>query len=389
MSVHKEENYMKKILFVITTMFVLASCKTSKDYLSKSQDDKTLFEIVKQLNKHSSDTNAILALPQVYNVLQQKHMKNIERLNNSTDPGRWEKIHSAYNALQNLYDAIDNSAAAGSFIRPVNYEKELVAVKEAAAEDYYTSGLAYLDRATRQDARKAYTNFKKAESWVKDYKDAKPKMEEAFQSSIILVQVNPVQDNSFFFNTGWGNTGYNFSNEYFQQNLIRDLGGTYASRYPAKFYTEWEARREDVKPDWLVDLVLRNIDIPRPILYTYSRKRSKEVEVGRDTSGKVTYTTVYATVNIKRQSINARGQMDVHITDIVNHKIISSNNYGDTYSWQQETATYTGDRRALTSSDLSLINNSYNLPRKEDILNELYRNIYPQVKNKISNEVDW
>jgi hypothetical protein len=138
-----------------------------------------------------------------------------------------------------------------------------------------------------------------------------------------------------------------------------------------------------------VDLVLRNIDIPRPILYTYSRKRSKEVEVGRDTSGKVTYTTVYATVNIKRQSINARGQMDVHITDIVNHKIISSNNYGDTYSWQQETATYTGDRRALTSSDLSLINNSYNLPRKEDILNELYRNIYPQVKNKISNEVDW
>jgi len=380
---------MKKILFVIITMLVLASCKTSKDYLSRSQDDKTLFDIVKQLNKHSSDTNAILALPQVYSLLQQKHLKNIHNYNNSIDPGRWEKIYSSYNALQNLYDAIDNSAAAGNLVTPVNYEKEIVAVKEAAAEDYYNTGLSFLDNANRQDARKAYTHFKKADNWVRDYKDAKSKMEEAFQSSIILVQINPVQDNSFFFNTGWGNTGYNFSNEYFQQNLIRDLGGTYASRYPAKFYTEWQARREDVKPDWVVDLVLRNIDIPRPVSYTYSRKRSKQVEDGRDTSGKVIYKTVYATVNIKRQSINARGQMDVNITDIANHTIIASNTYSDTYNWQQEIASYTGDSRALTSSDLALINNSYNLPRKEDILNELYRNIYPQVKNKISNEVDW
>ena len=81
--------------------------------------------------------------------------------------------------------------------------------------------------------------------------------------------------------------------------------------------------------------------------------------------------------------------MDVTITDVVNRKSIAYNSYSDTYNWQQEVASYTGDSRALTSSDLSMINNNYNLPRKEDILNELYRNIYPQVKNKISNEVDW
>jgi len=198
-----------------------------------------------------------------------------------------------------------------------------------------------------------------------------------------------VQDNSFFFNTGWGNTGYNFSNEYFQQNLTRDLGGTYASRYPAKFYTEWEARREAIKPDWVVDLVLRDIDIPRPVSYTYSSNRSKQVEAGRDSSGKAIYQTVYATINIERQSLTARGQMDVNITDVVNRKSIAYNSYSDTYNWQQEVATYSGDSRALTSSDWSLINNNYNLPRKEDILNELYRSIYPQVKNKISDEVDW
>jgi hypothetical protein len=380
---------MKNILFVITTLLVLASCKTSKDYLSRSQDDKTLFDIVKQLNKHSDDENAKLALPQVYFALQQKHLKNIERYNTGKDLNRWDKIASAYKALQNMYDAIDNSAASTGLIKAVNYEKEITAVKETAAEDYYQTGLAYFEKNNREDARKAYTHFKKADGWVKGYKDATAKMNDAFDNSIILVQINPVQDNSFFFNTGWGNTGYNFSNEYFQQNLIRDLGGIYASRYPAKFYSEWEARREAIKPDWVVDLVLRDIDIPRPVSYSYSRNRSKQVEAGRDTSGKVIYQTVYATVNIERQSLTARGQMDVNITDVANRKSIAYNSYSDTYNWQQEVATYTGDRRALTSNDLALINNNYNLPRKEDILNELYRNIYPHVKNKISNEVDW
>jgi tetratricopeptide (TPR) repeat protein len=380
---------MKKLLFAITTVLVFVSCKTSKDYLSRSQDDKTLFDIVKQLNKRSDDANATLALPQVYTILQQKHLKNIEKYNNSLELNRWDKIASAYKSLQNIYDAIDNSTAASELLKAISYEKEIAAVKEAAAEDYYQTGLTYFEKNNREDARKAYTHFKKADGWIKGYKDTKAKMEEAFESSIVQVQINPVQDNSFFFNAGWGNTGYNFSNEYFQQNLIRDLGGTYASRYPAKFYTDWEARREDVKPDWVVDLVLRDIDIPRPISYSYSRNRSKQVEAGRDTSGKVIYKTVYATVNIERQSLTARGQMDVNITDVLNRKSIAYNSYSDTYNWQQEIATYTGDSRALTSSDWSLINNNYNLPRKEDILNELYRNIYPQVKNKISNEVDW
>jgi len=380
---------MKKILFAITTVLAFASCKTSKDYLSRSQDDKTLFDIVKQLNKHSDDANATMALTQVYTILHQKHLKDIEKYNNSAELNRWDKIASAYRSLQGMYDAIDNSSAASGLVKPVNYEKEITAVKEAAAEDYYQTGLAYLDKNNMEDARKAYSHFKKADGWIKDFKDAKAKMNEAFDNSIILVQINPVQDNSFFFNTGWGNTGYNFSNEYFQQNLIRDLGGTYSSRYPAKFYTEWEARRENVKPDWVVDLDLRDIDIPRPISYSYSRNRSKQVEAGRDTSGKVIYKTVYATVNIERQSLTARGQIDVNITDVVNRKNIAFNSYSDTYNWQQEIATYSGDSRALTSNDWSLINNNYNLPRKEDILNELYRNIYPQVKNKISNEVDW
>lgn len=83
-----------------------------------------------------------------------------------------------------------------------------------------------------------------------------------------------------------------------QQNLVRELGGRNSSRYPARFYTDWEARRDNVQPDWVVDLTLRNIYIPRPQSYGYSRNVSKQIESGRDTSGKPVYQTVYATINI-------------------------------------------------------------------------------------------
>jgi len=382
---------MKRLLLIASAITLLASCKTSKDYLSRADEDKTLFDIVKTLNKHSNDDSAFRALPIVYERVTQNHLKKINNYKTYKEISRWDKIIDEYSILQEMYEAISNSGAASRLVHPASYQNDIYDAKQAAAEDYYQLGLTLLQSERRDDAKKAYSYLKKTDKYVSGYKDAKTKMEEAFQNAIINVVINPVQDNSFFFNTGgWGNYGYNYSNEYFQQTLIRELGGTYAARYPAKFYTEWEARRDNIQPDWVVDLTLRNMDIPRPTNYTYSRNVSKQIESGRDTSGKTIYQTVYATINITKQSFTARGQMDVNITDVVSRKNISHNTYNEDYRWEQERATYTGDRRALSSNDLVLINNiNYNEPRKEEVLNELYRKIYPQVKNRISYAVDW
>lgn len=383
---------MKRLLIFATTLFILASCKTSKDYLSRGDEDKTLFDIVKRLNKRSGDEDAAKALPQVYTQVQGKHLKKIDALKNSNELGRWDKLLEEYNALQNMYDAINNSDGAYGLVKPINYQNDIYSIKQQAADVYYEQGLTLLQSQYRGDAKKAYNYFKKADKWVPGYKDAKLKMDEAFTNATINVVINPVQDNSFFFNTGgWGNSGYNYSNEYFQQNLIRDLGGKYANRYPAKFYTEWEARRENIQPDWVVDLTLRNMDIPRPTSYNYNRNVSKQVEAGRDTSGNIIYQTVTATLIINKQSFTARGQMDVNIVDVATRKNISYNSYRDDYRWEEERATYTGDSRALSDNDWAIINNSrYNQqPGKEEVLNELYRKIYPQVKNNISYAVDW
>jgi hypothetical protein len=381
---------MNKILLAITAIMIFASCKSSKDYMSRSDEDKTLYDIVKKLNKNSNDENATIALPEVYKQVQQIHLKKISTYRSYRDISRWDKIYNEYNILQTMFDAIDNSSAASRLVTPISYQNEMTDTRHAAAEEYYQLGENYLAYNSRDNNKLAYAAFKKADSWERNFKDTKAKMEEAFNGSIIKIVINPVQDNSFFYNTGWGNMGYNYSNEYFQQNLVRDLGGKYASRYPARFYTERDARQENIEPEWVIDLTLRNMDIPRPSVSNYSRNVSKQVEIGRDTAGKPVNKTVYATLNIQRQSFSARAQMDINIVAVSTRKNIAYDSYNDTYYWQEEIATYSGDKRALSNEEWAMVNNSnFRSPQKEEILNQLYRNIYPKVKSRISNEVDW
>jgi hypothetical protein len=380
---------MKYIFYSL--LFFLISCSSSKkNWLDRSDTDNALFDAVKALKKKSSDTAAANALPILYNAAQQRHIRKISSYGESKELSRWDKLIEEYGILQNMHDVIIDVDAAHSAVSPVNYQQTIFDLKQRASEEYYNAATDLLAGSGRDNAKKAYTYYKKADKFVPEYKDAKSKMDEAYQNAIVNVQVNPVQDNSFFFNTGWGNYGYNYSNEYFQQTLVRELGGKNSSRYPARFYTDWEARRDNVQPDWVVDLTLRNIYIPRPQSYGYSRNVSKQIESGRDTSGKPVYQTVYARINITRQSFEARAEMEITISDIAGHKTIDRRSFREDYNWQEEYGSYSGDSRALSAADWNLINNTrYSEPRREDVLNELYRKLYPQVKNRVIYAVDW
>lgn len=381
---------MKKYLLALSAILFIASCKTSKDYLSRANEDRTLFDIIKKLNKKGNDEDATKALPTVYRQVYNKHLNKIEMYQTLTDISRWDKLYTEYDALQKIYDAIIASDAALLLVTPQNYSNAINAMKQSAAQDYYLLGDSLLAYGEKEYARKAYKAFKRADGWVSNFRDTRTKMTAAYDAGIINVVINPIQDNSYFNNSGWGNNWYNYSNDYFQQNLVRDLGGTNAKRYPARFYSDWEARRENVQPEWSVDLTLRRLDIPRPSIYSYNRNLSRKVENGRDTSGNIIYQQVYATLNIQRQSFSARGEMSVNITDLLTRKNISYNTYSENYDWQEERADYSGDSRALSSSDWALVNNrNFSTPDKDDILREIYRKIYLQVKNRIGRDVDW
>jgi hypothetical protein len=387
----KGENYMKTIFYTLSILLVFASCKSSKDYLSRGDEDRTFFDVVKAINKKQSNADAANALPVVYQNVSNKHLKKISNYATSNDIAYLDKTIEEYAVLQKMYQAINNSSACSNLITATNFEKELYATKLQAAEAYYNLGNDFLNRAGRDNAKKAYQYFKKSDRYINGYKNATTKMAEAYEQSILLVLINPIQDQSFTFNTGWGNNNYNYNNEYFQQSLIRELGGKYSTTYAARFFSDWEINRENIQPDWVVDIVLRNLDISKPDNYSSNRQVSNSVEDGRDSSGHIKYKTVYATMHINTKSFSANAEMEVNIRDIATRRNIDFSRCRESYSWTQETANYSGDSRALSNSDWELINNfrNSNEPQKQEVVNELYKKLFPQVKNKISFAVQW
>lgn len=379
---------MKKYLYLYLSLFglLLAACSTS----NKTSQDKDLLSAIKKFEKDPSNAELKNRISDLYNGAAKSHLDKIEVYTTLTEVTKWGKVVKEYEALRNLYETVATSAAAKLVDAP-NYSREIQDAKQNGAEAYYNIGISELEKGDKQSARSAWHAFSNANKFIPGYKDVRQQITIAFQSSILNVVVNPIRDNTFFYNSmGWNNYGNNYNNDYFQRSLVSDLGGNYNNSNPAKFYTDWEARRANIQPDWEIDLTWQQLNIPQPMTNHSSRNISRQIEKGRDTSGKVQYQNVTATIHITRKYFTASADMELRITDVTTGRNITANRYSDQYNWQEEYATYSGDARALGSNEYAMLNNNnYRIPRNEDIVTELSRRIYPQIKNRIANVVNW
>ena len=83
---------MKFFYPLVFAVLTLASCSSSKDYMSRIDEDKTLFDAVKALGKHADDSVAAKALPALYTHAGEKNPNKSSSYSNSSERARWEKI---------------------------------------------------------------------------------------------------------------------------------------------------------------------------------------------------------------------------------------------------------------------------------------------------------
>jgi hypothetical protein len=380
---------MRSYLLIIS-LVLLAACGGGKK-IQRTTEDRTLIKTIKDLDKHPDNAELRASLADLYKQAAQTHLDKIEVYNKTEGLDKWDKIITEYEALRSLSEMVNSSPNAQKTLSIPSYVKELETAKQVAAAAYYNSAVAEMSRDDRESYRQAWYDFRRADQIVPGFKDARGQMSVAFQKGTVSVVINPVRDNtSFYSNLGWNRYGNSFNNDLFQRNLVRDLGGVNNRNLPALFYTDWEVSSNHITPDWQVDLTWENLDIPRPYNKQYSRDVDKSIEVGRDTAGKSIYQTVRATLNINKLYFTAIGDIQVQISDIDSKNTIFSQRYTQSYEWKVEWASFHGDSRALSNTDWNLINNkNHNMPRNEEILEELYRRIYPQVKSGIYNAVRW
>ena len=372
---------MKLSLLAVATILLLASCKTSKDYLSQSKEDNDLFAIVKTIKKHRKDDTVTKDLPNVYLQAQQNHLKKIEEYKICEAVSCWDKIIEEYTALQNIYFAINNSGKASTLVTPVNYQNEINVTQQLAAEDYYQQAIALTKSGGWNDAKRAYWYFKKSDSLVPGYKHVKLNIDKVYQNVAINVLINPLADNLFYQGKKLNNTGYNYAEDYFKLALAKDLSNKNRQHYPVKFYTNSNEKLNDLQPDWVIDIAINNIDTPTAQTNYESRNISQSLQSGTDSMGRPTYITSKSTVNTTTTTYTARCGIKVIISDINTEKIISDTTYNYNYKWVENSSDYSGnytDRAAV-----------YTLENKSAVVDLLCKKIYPQVKQQIKYAAAW
>jgi hypothetical protein len=377
----------KFIMGVLLAGVVLISCGTSQKFQASVSEDKPLFAAINELNKRPNNQKAQEDLKVFYQQSIERHEQNVDTYRSSDDPKRWDNILKELQALQHIYTSISASSGSASLVKPKNYTSDIEEVKSLAAEDYYRRGTALLEADSKEENLEAFQAFKQVDKYVKGYKDVEKLMREAYNRSLINVVINPIEENNAIFPSfsTWGND-FRYRPEDYQQSLVRDLGVRSTDQVPAKFYTDRDARRQNIDPDWSVDIAWRHLDGMRSIPRNYNRRTSRNVQVGSDTSGRPIYKTVTATLHITQRSHTVRGDLDYQVRNLDNGQVLDHGTVSDDVSWTESYATYSGDSRALSPEDWSLINNrrGYNdNPTRGDILNTLMREMYPDLLRRL------
>lgn len=381
---------MKQLLPILTLVLLLSACGGSKNSTRDGQKD--LATLINRLNKKGSDEKIIADLQEVYGNAYLRATQRLENYRYDAAPQKWDKIIQELEGLHRMYETVSQNAYAVRLVKPANVYPQLVATKDSAAADYYEYGTNQLAQQTRENNKEAYYAFDRAQQYVPNFRDAKLQMKEAFDRSIINVLINQIQYDQF--GTGgnnWGWNQYGSRDRQHQANIISDLGGQNSTSNPARFFDEYQLRSTGISPDLVVDLVWRNLRFDQPYDQTRSYNRSKQIETGKDTAGKPIYQTVTATVRVTERLLNADADMNVIITNAVSRNQIKWDRHPSEFRYNYEYATYTGDKRALESNDLTLINRSRNqpLPSQEDAMAAMMQRIYSNLVNSIRSTVSW
>jgi len=375
-------------LFLLLAVITLFTACSKGAYKSETKDLNTL---IKRLTKKGSDDKILADIRSVYEPALQRAQQNMSNYRYDAAPQKWDKIIGEMQAIQQMFDIINTNQYAMRMIKPVNFYRNIVEAKDSAAADYYNYATDYFERGGRDNWKIAYNAYNNAGNYVPNYKDSKQKMQEAFDKSLVYVLVNQIQYDGVGFGNSWNWNNYNNRDQQLQSQIIRDLGGRSNRNIPAYYFNEWDLRRENRGPDLVIDLVWRNMRTDQPRDRNRNYNRSKQVETGRDTANKPIYQTVTATVYVTERILEANADMNLIFTDAVNRSQIDWQTIPASFRTTVEFATYTGDRRALESSDWTLINRNQNqqAPNREEVFERMMQNIYNDVLNRIRRVTSW
>ncbi len=383
----------KKIhhLFCIALILMFAlgtACSPAKQHNKYlTAEDEAVMELLDAIKRNPNDKELLSAFPDRYAQSMDSRERNKEYVLRDNPPGdRWALWSKQLEASAYITQEVMKVPQAAALIRlPRFYTAEIEEAKSNAASEYYNQGLEYLMYNNRPYAQQALDMFQKANKIKPGYLDVARKIEEATLLSQMVVMVNPVD----YYNYGWNHWGLN--NDYLQWQMVNDLNRQ--SWRNVRFYTPEDVRRLRLHPERIVELRFMRLDVYSPFQERNQYERTAMVPVAggsRPDSTKPAMQQVRATVYITRRTIRGEADLFCNVYDQVVNRSVFTDHFPGRYQWEERTASFTGDRRALTDEDLRLLNNRFSSdPTRNDIARKLIEDSYQRLISRIQQAVNF
>jgi hypothetical protein len=358
--------------FFFTVGFL--SCNPTKKAVVYA-DDRSFYSLLKKVRKDPSDSQKRNSLVVLFDKVKELHEQAVARLElNGLVPAEYDPLLQEYNALQKLMNETTDSPIS-SMVVLSDYKSQILSLREIAATFYYQRGLEELSKDTRVSASAAYDLFGRVQRYISAFRDVNQLKNQAFERSIVNVLINPVQQGILAATTPSGSLS---------ERLVRDLGGRSATGFRARFFTQYDLFTYSIRPDWIVDLLWNQSQVPNKILAKYDRLVSKDIQIGRDTAGKPVFRPIYATLHIVRYE-SAPIEVDLRLVDIEQNSTLDWSRLQLGTSQTIEAATFSGDSRAISDADWQLINRDPNVRLTEQAMQQMYNQLLEQIRTKIRN----
>jgi hypothetical protein len=379
----KPQTMTKLYPLLIAAFLFFIGCKTASKAYDKGDYDNAVELGVKKLQKDPADAQTKDLVKSAYNFALNAHEEAIRNLSNSSNEARYEAILKEYSQLQNLYTSIHASPVAVTLVQPKNYSDYVQTYSDKVADVHIAIAERWMGEGSKQAFRNAFNEYGYALRY-RNTMELRAKRNEAYSAALTKILVVPIKN--------YG--GYNYNSSYqlqqFQDEIMRTLAYNMTNDF-VKFYSDWDLRSNNVEPDEVLEMNLGRMRIGQPRDQRSQRQVSKEVVVKeivyKADSVVKQYGTVKATITSTKRLLLSEGELYLSLRD-QQGRILWTDRFTGQHRWQTEFATYTGDERALSESDRTLLNkntNNGNAPREDEITAELYRQIQNDLSTRLRN----
>jgi hypothetical protein len=363
-------------LLSFLVFIILTACSSGKKAYERGNYFEAVMQAVSRLRQNPDHSKSKETLKKSYPLALDWLETDAKNQIASNSPSKWRNTLAAYDKMNQMYEAIRQAPGALSVIKePRSFYNEIGPLKDRAAEESYTTGIAALMKGTREDAKRAYFNFTDVNTFVPGYKDVLEYLDKAKAEATLQVVVEQVAVPN----------RYSLSGGFFQDKVEEYLHQNYPDRGFVKFYTPEEAKKLQLpRVDQILRIQFDDFSVGNTTINEKEETVKKDsVKVGEaKVDGKTipVYNTVAAKLTTVRKVIVSQGLLSMVVLDAKTNGVLTHRKFTGEHTWESTWGRFNGDDRALTEQQLALCKRKeLQPPVPQELFLEFTRPIYNQL----------